>query len=65
MVLSLWFLCALFILMLALRLDDRTQWSSFGVFTPMWMLDAKLLAISGYKVAEIRRKSLLFRFEYL
>ncbi|OQR69371.1 transmembrane protein 60-like [Tropilaelaps mercedesae] len=50
MTLSLWFLCAVFILMLALRLDDRTHWSCFSVFTPMWLLDAKLLAISGYKV---------------
>ena len=38
-----WFVCLIFLILLVLRLDERTRWSWFIVFIPMWIYDAVLL----------------------
>ena len=50
MSLMIWFLCATFVATLAFRLDEKHHWNWFAVFTPMFILDLKLLAIGGYEV---------------
>ena len=38
-----WFLSLVFLILLVLRLDGRTQWNWFIVFIPLWLLDSILL----------------------
>lgn len=38
-----WFICLIFLILLVLRLDERTGWSWFIVFIPMWLYDSILL----------------------
>ena len=38
-----WFICLIFLILLVLRLDERTRWSWFIVFIPMWLYDSMLL----------------------
>jgi len=38
-----WFICLIFLILLVLRLDNRTRWSWFIVFIPMWLYDSVLL----------------------
>lgn len=38
-----WFLVLVFLILLVLRLDERTQWSWFIVFVPVWVFDSVLL----------------------
>lgn len=38
-----WFICLIFLILLVLRLDERTRWSWFIVFIPMWLYDSILL----------------------
>ncbi|XP_063840522.1 transmembrane protein 60-like [Scylla paramamosain] len=50
-----WFLLLVFLILLALRLDDRTKWNWFIVFFPMWFYDAILLVyISIHMINELR-----------
>uniref|UniRef100_A0A6M2E2W1 Putative membrane protein n=1 Tax=Amblyomma tuberculatum TaxID=48802 RepID=A0A6M2E2W1_9ACAR len=41
-VLLAWFLFHRFLVLLALRLDEKTDWNWFIVFVPMWAFDIKL-----------------------
>lgn len=41
-VLLAWFLFTVFLVLLALRLDEKTDWNWFIVFVPMWAFDIKL-----------------------
>ena len=38
-----WFICLMFLILLALRLDKRVRWSWFIVFIPLWLYDTILL----------------------
>lgn len=38
-----WFLSLVFLILLVLRLDRRTQWNWFIVFIPMWLLDSVMV----------------------
>ena len=38
-----WFLSLVFLILLVLRLDGRTQWNWFIVFIPLWLPDSLLL----------------------
>ena len=38
-----WFICLMFLILLALRLDKRVRWSWFIVFIPLWLYDTMLL----------------------
>ncbi|KAI4495671.1 hypothetical protein M0802_008506 [Mischocyttarus mexicanus] len=38
-----WFILLVFLILLALRLDQRIQWNWGIVFIPMWICDCKLL----------------------
>lgn len=50
-----WFLLLVFLILLALRLDERTSWNWFIVFIPMWFYDAILLIyISIHMINECR-----------
>lgn len=50
-----WFLLLVFLILLALRLDQRTKWNWFIVFIPMWFYDAILLIyISIHMINECR-----------
>lgn len=50
-----WFLLLVFLILLALRLDQRTKWNWFIVFIPMWFYDAILLVyISIHMINECR-----------
>ena len=40
-----WFLFLVFLIHLALRLDERTKWNWFIVFIPMWFYDAILIIV--------------------
>ncbi|XP_064111914.1 transmembrane protein 60-like [Macrobrachium nipponense] len=45
-----WFLLLVFLILLALRLDQRTKWNWFIVFIPMWFYDAILLIYISIKM---------------
>ena len=38
-----WFLFMVFLVLLALRMDNRTEWNWFVVFLPMWFYDSILV----------------------
>lgn len=38
-----WFIIAVFLILLSLRLEDRTGWNWFIVFIPVWLYDIILL----------------------
>lgn len=38
-----WFIIAVFLILLCLRLESRTEWNWFIVFVPMWLYDSILL----------------------
>nr|ADD38675.1 Transmembrane protein 60 [Lepeophtheirus salmonis] len=38
-----WFICLIFLILLVLQLDERTRWSWFIVFIPMWIYDSILI----------------------
>jgi len=38
-----WFLSLVFVILLVLRLDGRTQWNWFIVFVPLWLLDSVIV----------------------
>ncbi|GAB6018676.1 Transmembrane protein 60 [Chamberlinius hualienensis] len=39
-----WFLLLIFMILVVLRLDEKTSWNWFIVFIPMWIFDSVLLA---------------------
>jgi hypothetical protein len=45
-----WFVCLIFLILLVLRLDERTRWSWYIVFIPMWLYD---LILTIYLVFEM------------
>lgn len=62
-----WFVCLIFLILLALRLDKKTRWSWFIVFIPMWIYDGVLLVyltfnmITSCKNGGERRRTQLHR----
>lgn len=50
-----WFLFMVFLVLLALRMDNRTEWNWFIVFLPMWFYDTILiLYISIHMINDCR-----------
>jgi len=45
-----WFLGLVFLILLVIRLDQRTQWNWFIVFIPMWIFDGSVLTYVGFYV---------------
>ena len=47
-----WFICLIFLILLVLRLDNRTRWSWFIVFIPMWLYDSVLLLYLTFNLVQ-------------
>lgn len=45
-----WFLVAVFLILLTLRLDDKTDWDWFIIFVPLWIFDFKLLIFILFRI---------------
>lgn len=45
-----WFVVLVFLILLCLRLESRTHWNWFLIFTPLWLYDAVLLIYIGIKI---------------
>lgn len=45
-----WFLFLVFLILLAVRLDEKTSWNWFIVFIPMWLFDSLLLAFAIFRL---------------
>jgi len=45
-----WFLGLVFLILLVLRLSERTQWNWFIVFIPMWIFDGAVMTYAGFYV---------------
>ena len=45
-----WFVCLIFLILLVLRLDERTRWSWFIVFIPMWLYDGFLIVYLTFEM---------------
>jgi hypothetical protein len=43
-----WFLGLVFLILLVIRLDQRTQWNWFIVFIPMWIFDGAVLIYAAF-----------------
>lgn len=48
--LSTWLLGTVFLILFTLRLDEKIEWNSFIVFSPMWCFDFKLLAFVSFRI---------------
>uniref|UniRef100_A0A2R5LHW2 Putative membrane protein n=1 Tax=Ornithodoros turicata TaxID=34597 RepID=A0A2R5LHW2_9ACAR len=55
-VLLTWFLFTIFFILLALRLDEKTEWNWFLVFVPMWLFDVKLMLYIAVQLLSICRR---------
>lgn len=45
-----WFLVAMFLILLSLRLDDRIELHWFIIFVPLWIFDFKLLIYITFRI---------------
>jgi len=45
-----WFMLLVFLIFLALRLDEKTTWNWFLVFIPMWLFDSFILIYVTFKL---------------
>lgn len=45
-----WFLLLVFLILLVLRLDEKTSWNWFIVFIPMWIFDSIMLIYVVLKI---------------
>jgi len=45
-----WFLALVFLILLVIRLDQRTNWNWFIVFIPMWIFDGAVLTYSAFYI---------------
>ncbi|KFM69449.1 Transmembrane protein 60, partial [Stegodyphus mimosarum] len=45
-----WFLFAVFLILLTLRLDEKTDWDWFIIFIPLWIFDFKLLVFITFRI---------------
>ena len=45
-----WFLGLVFLILLVIRLDQRTQWNWFIVFIPMWIFDSAVITSIGFHI---------------
>ena len=52
-----WFICLMFLILLALRLDKRVRWSWFIVFIPLWLYDTILLVYLVFSMISHCRSS--------
>ena len=52
-----WFICLMFLILLALRLDKRIRWSWFIVFIPLWLYDLILLVYLVFSMINHCRNS--------
>jgi len=52
-----WFLCLVFLILLVIRLDQRTHWNWFIVFIPMWIFDGAVLIYAAFYVVHRCRSS--------
>jgi len=52
-----WFICLIFLILLVLRLDERTRWSWFIVFIPMWLYDSILIVYFAFEMITLCRAS--------
>lgn len=44
-----WFTILMFLVLLVLRIDNRTQWNWFVVFIPLWVFNAILLIYATFR----------------
>jgi len=51
-----WFLLTLFLILLIVRLDGRSDWNYFLVFIPMWIFDVKLFTFLIVKIYQNSRR---------
>ena len=59
-----WFICLMFLILLALRLDKRVRWSWFIVFIPLWLYDIILLVYLIFSmISHCKRSSGRERFQ--
>ena len=54
-----WFICLMFLILLALRLDKRVRWSWFIVFIPLWLYDTILLVYLVFSMISHCRSSIV------
>ena len=59
-----WFICLMFLILLALRLDKRVRWSWFIVFIPLWLYDVILLVYHIFSLISQMRSSRRDRYQY-
>lgn len=45
-----WFLIAVFLILLTLRLDEKTDWDWAIIFIPMWVFDFKLIMFIVFRI---------------
>lgn len=48
-----WFTLLVFLILLVLRVDNRTQWNWFVVFVPIWIFNAILLIFSAFDTVSL------------
>jgi Transmembrane Fragile-X-F protein. len=52
-----WFILLVFLILLVLRLDSRTQWNWFIVFVPLWVYDSILLIYVLFNMISLCKNS--------
>lgn len=48
-----WFTLLVFLILLVLRVDNRTQWNWFVVFIPVWIFNSILLIYSAFDTVSL------------
>lgn len=48
-----WFTLLVFLILLVLQVDNRTQWNWFVVFIPIWIFNAILLMFSAFDTVSL------------
>lgn len=51
-----WFVALVFLILLVLQLDHRTQWSWFLVFIPLWFWDTLIIVLLILHFVSLRRQ---------
>lgn len=56
-----WILLALFLVLTVLKLDNRSEWDWFTVFTPLWFFNIVFVSFVAYRVYQHSRRDHTFR----
>lgn len=59
-----WFVILVFFILICLRLESRTHWNWFLIFTPLWIYDGVLLIYICIKILT-KWRNVLFRWRTL